>query len=314
MLKYGKRDTKMEEIKIEVTDFSLNKTLKSEQCVADLFFLDNFSGYWITYIPVKEVWAKVMLKQDSHNTVSIKYYPNDIREKELVSMIHYIFSLDDNYGSFVKKFENDAYLMKVYEVSKGIRIMKDVNKEYRIIESLLTQNTSVRMIKIMQRNLFLNYGTPITIGDETIFTYPNLKKISDDEVESIKEKLRCGYRAEYIKNIAKSILNGELDINEIDSLDTQAARKYLMGFKGIGPKVADLILMYGFSKKDVFPTDIWARKTISKVYFNGKTPTPKELKDFVENYFGEYASLINLMVFYFERKDKNKFFNTMIWR
>jgi N-glycosylase/DNA lyase len=314
MLKYGKRGIKMKEIKIKVIGFSLNKTLRSEQCVADLFFLDNFSGHWITYIPVNTVWTKIMLKQETQDTLSIKYCPDNIKTKELESKIHYIFSLNDDYASFVKKFENDDYLMKVYEVSKGIRIMKDINKEYRIIESLLTQNTSVRMIKVMQRNLFVNYGTPIEIGNETIFTYPDLKKISNDEEESIREKIRCGYRARYIKNIAKSILSGELDTNKIESLDTQEARKYLMGFKGIGPKIVDLILMYGFSKKDVFPTDIWARKTISKIYFNGKDPTPKELTNFVEDYFGEYASLINLMIFYFERKDKNKFFNTLIWR
>ena len=166
----------------------------------------------------------------------------------------------------------------------------------------------------MQRNLFINYGCRVKVEDEIIYTYPDINRIANDDVRAIKEKLKCGYRAEYIKILANAILSGQLDINEIDTLDTDSARQYLLNFKGIGPKVADLILMYGFSKKDVFPTDIWARRTIGKVYFEGEEPSPKKIRNFVKEYFGEYASLINLMIFYFERRNKNNFFNICIWR
>jgi len=314
MLKYGRIEAKMKKIRIDVKNFSLNKTLKSEQCVADLFFFDSIQNHWITYMPVNNVWAKIILKQDNNNTLTIRYFPDEIDEKEVIHKINYVFSLDEDYKNFVEKFGKDKYLMKIYNVSNGIRIMMDINKEYRIIESLLTQNTSVRMIKVMQRNLLVNYGEHIMVGDEIIFSYPDLKRIANDKVDSIREKIKCGYRAKYIKNIAEAIIFGKLDINKISDLDTISARKYLMEFSGIGPKVADLILMYAFSKKDVFPTDIWARRTIGNIYFEGREPLPKELTNFVNEYFGKFASLINLMIFYFERRDKNKLFNLLVWR
>ena len=203
--------------------------------------------------------------------------------------------------------------MNIYKSSYGIRIMNDINKEFRIIESILTQNTSVKMVKTMQKNLFLHYGKRIKIDNENIHIYPDMNKIATDSIESIKDKVRCGYRAEYLKTIAQSIISKKLDTDKVSSLETNHAREYLLNFKGIGPKVADLILMYGFSKKDVFPADVWIRKTLGKVYFNDRIPTVNESIKFAKEYFGNYASLINLMIFYHERKDKTEFINTNVW-
>ncbi len=338
----------MNSLRIKVKSFSLDKTLKSEQCVADLFFLDESTNSWVTYIPVQNIWSKVTLKQPTKNKLTIEFDQSELNEtprakargflspitivdqlhprtkvrgfkfgdnkNELISKIKQIFSLNvDISEGFSKKYKNDKYLMKIYQSSFGIRIMNDINNEYRIIESILTQNTSVKMVKTMQRNLFLHYGKRIKIDNESIYTYPNINKIANDDIESIKNKIRCGYRAKYIKNMAQNIITKELDIDTIDSLATNQAREYLLNFKGIGPKVADLILMYGFNKNDVFPADIWVRKTLGSIYFNNRIPTVKESVEFAKEYFGNYASLINLMIFYHERKDKTEFINTNVW-
>ncbi len=72
----------------------------------------------------------------------------------------------------------DKYLQKVLDYGKGIRLMKDLNTDYRILEAVLTQNTSVKMIKIMQRNLFVNFWQRVKINGENIYTFPTASKIA----------------------------------------------------------------------------------------------------------------------------------------
>jgi len=87
-----------------------------------------------------------------------------------------------------------------------------------------------------------------------------------------------------------------------------------MNFKGIGKKVADIILMYGFGRGDVFPMDRWVKNAIEREYFQQEKKREKEIYEFAKKYFGEYAAFVNLLIFNYERKKKTPYFNLCIWR
>jgi len=294
------------------TPFSLNKTLMSEQCPADLWFLDNISGYWTSYIPFEDEWSKVMLKQTG-DKIEIKYI-SSVKPDKIKTLISNIFSLDYKIDKLLMSFKEDPYLSRVLEYSSGLRIMRDINKEYRIIEAILTQNTSVKMIKTMQRLLFINYGEKVRIGEETIYTYPNIERIANENPGMLKEKCRLGYRALYLKNIAQKIISKEINTKDLEKMETDETKKFLMSFSGIGNKVSDLILMYGLGKNDVFPLDLWIKRAIKREYFNNSDVSDKEVYMFAKNYFDQYASIINLMIFLYERRTKGQFFNYCVWR
>lgn len=295
------------------TPFSLEKILMSEQCAADLWFFDETERCWVSYIFIKNRWLKLMLRQIG-NVIEIKYKPPKEEIENIKNWLFYIFSLDYNVDGLRLNYQKDKYILKLLKHCADLRIMRDINKEYRVIETILTQNTSVKMIKIMQRLLFLNYGDEVKIGDEVIHTYPQIEKIANENVNELKKKCKVGYRAEYLINIAQKIFSGDIDIKKINKMDTEEAKKYLMHFKGIGNKVSDLILMYGFEKGDVFPLDLWVKRAIIREYFRNKNVSDKKIYAFVKNYFGHFASIINLMIFFYERKGKTRFFNCCIWR
>jgi len=302
------------EIKLKAP-FSLDKTLKSEQCAADLWFFDERANYWISYIPVQGDWVKVMLKQNQ-NVIEGKYFPREFKNREkLLKTLHYIFRFEEfNEDIFSTFSQKDSYLAKVISDCGDIRIMRDLNKEYRILEAVITQNTSIGMIKRMQRLLFVNFGEVVQIEDEKIFTYPKIEKIAKTDVIDLKVKCRLGYRAEYVKNIALQILSGALGPERLERMPTEEAKKYLMSFKGIGGKISDLILMYGFERGDVFPLDSWIKKAIRREYFKDKKVSDAEIYKWAKEYFGKHASLFNLMIFLYERKDKRRYYNYCIWK
>lgn len=104
-------------------------------------------------------------------------------------------------------------------------------------------------------------------------------------------------------------MSGTLSPERLEKMPTEEAKKYLMSFKGIGRKVSDLILMYGFKRGDVFPLDIWVKKAIKREYFGGQEVPEKEVYKWAREYFQEYASLFNLMIFLYERGCKERYYN-----
>lgn len=302
----------MKKAKLKVSNFSLDSTIKTEQCPADLWYFDNFLKCWISYIPIGKKWYKVLLRQ--RNKGEIEIYHTSVNSVSVIEKLNYIFWLDYDIEDLFSTFSNDKFLKKVFNKCKGLRVMRDLDKEYRILEAILTQNTSIKQIKKMQRLLFINYGKKENVNKEEIFTYPRAKDIAIVKEEDLKSKCKLGYRASYLKKIAESLIQGDLSLEKIESLSTPEAREYLIKFKGIGRKVADIILMYGFGRRDVFPLDLWVKKAIKREYFGNRDVTDREIHNFAIEYFGAHASIINLMIFNAERGGEKEFYNLCVWR
>ena len=85
-------------------------------------------------------------------------------------------------------------------------------------------------------------------------------------------------------------------------MNTNEARKYLSTLMGVGPKVADCILLFGYHKTDVFPTDTW----IKKVYwedFGGSEKNPILITKYFLNLFGDNAGYAQQYLFYSKREE-----------
>jgi N-glycosylase/DNA lyase len=293
--------------------FSLEQTLCSEQCPADLWFFDDSVGRWVTYMPIENQWTKLMLKQERNDVIVVTYEPAESDVESIKEALFYHLSLDYDLSSLISSFQNDRYMSKVFEHVGSLRVMRDLNKEYRILGAIITQNTSVRMIKTAQRLMFLHYGDEVHIGQEVFHSYPKVERIAEETTDALRSKCKVGYRAEYLRNISQALLSENI-VGYLESLDTDEAKNYLMSFKGIGSKVSDLILMYGLGRRDVFPLDVWVKRAIKREYFGNDDASDKDVYRFAREYFGNFASIVNLMIFAFERKNKGQFFNYCIWR
>jgi N-glycosylase/DNA lyase len=85
-------------------------------------------------------------------------------------------------------------------------------------------------------------------------------------------------------------------------MDSEAARKELCRFSGVGEKVADCVLLYSGIRKDLCPIDTWVEKTIKERYLD-ENATKKDIRKFTESYFGNYAGYAQLWFFYFARNN-----------
>jgi N-glycosylase/DNA lyase len=91
--------------------------------------------------------------------------------------------------------------------------------------------------------------------------------------------LRAGFRARYIEDCVSKLCSGLLSLDAVAELPSVSAKKALMSVKGVGPKVADCALLYGFYRLDCFPEDVWIKKATERFY-------PDGLPDFIKPYAG----------------------------
>jgi len=170
------------------------------------------------------------------------------------------FDLGRDYGKLRKTYTADGALAKATEFSPGLRLMKQEPWE-TLISFILSQNSNIPRIKGMVERLCENFGKPLSSG----YAFPTAEALADADLTPI----RSGYRADYIKDAAKRAADGRLNLAALEKAPTEEVRKALTEIHGVGPKVADCVLLYGFGRTDRFPLDVWMKRVMIKYYPNG---------------------------------------------
>ncbi|MDY6314927.1 MAG: DNA-3-methyladenine glycosylase [Clostridia bacterium] len=210
------------------------------------------------------------------------------------------FDFDTNYGKISSSLAKDDIMKKAISFGGGIRILKQDMFEC-IVSFIISQNNSIYNIERVVERISEKYGTPIGIYNGKLrYAFPTPQQLSKATAEELTA-LKCGYRAEYITGFTKAVANGEFDIESLDKMPADEAKEKLMAFKGIGNKVADCILLFGYHKFDVFPTDVWVKKAMADLY----AVDVKNINAFSNEYFGKYRGLAQQYLFYYKRSGKN---------
>jgi N-glycosylase/DNA lyase len=181
--------------------------------------------------------------------------------------------------------ETDEHFKQAMEMGKGIRILRQPAFEI-LISFLLSQNNNIPRIKGMIARLCEKYGAPLATG----FDFPTAERLASASEDEFRA-LGLGYRASYLQTVARAVADGSLDLQEIAKYPTEEAMQALCQVRGIGPKVASCIVLFGMGKGDAFPLDVWVKRILQKYY-----PGEKD-----GSRFGSHAGLAQQYLFYYER-------------
>lgn len=258
-------------------DFSIQQIFDCGQC----FRFDSDDDGCISGIAYGK---KISLKQ-----IGDTLYIYNINEDEYESTWKHYLALDVDYSQIkqeiIQRFDNDTTISSAIEYGHGIRILRQEPWEI-ICSFIISQNNNIPRIKKIISRMVENYGIAIDGG----YTFPTAEVLYNAGIDKLTE-LKMGFRAKYIYDAAERIVTGKLNIDEIKQLDTVTAMNKLQEVKGIGPKVASCILLFGFDKTDVFPIDVWIKRVLEKYYPNGLDISK----------LGKYAGIAQQYLFYFER-------------
>ena len=210
------------------------------------------------------------------------------------------FDLGRDYSSIVDSAVNSGYeIIKISaEKAKGIRILNQNGTE-ALFSFIVSQNNNIPRIKGIIERLSAGLGEKFYFLGEERYSFPSAEKMAEKGA-SYFSSLGLGYRAEYIRRLAANVASGAFSIKELCALPTEALRSELVKIHGVGPKVADCAVLFGFHRSDSFPVDTW----IEKVYRENMCGEEKDRKKISARFvkeFGQNAGYFQQYLFYYKR-------------
>ncbi len=169
------------------------------------------------------------------------------------------FDLDCDYGKIVSAFDEKNLQTAVSEYS-GIRILRQEPWEV-LCSFIISQNNNIPRIKGIVERLCEGFGE----GETDKKSFPSAQVISKLTIEDLAP-LRAGFRAKYIIDAAQKVASGDVDFDKISENPIEFGREELQKINGVGAKVAECTLLYGFHKLEAFPVDVWVKRIMAELY------------------------------------------------
>lgn len=254
-------------------DFNINQTLQCGQ----LFryrILDNSAE-------VYTLDKKAVLHQSGDNIII---------ENEDKAYFENYFDLQCDYGEVKRQLQPLPLMKSAIRYGYGIRILRQDIVE-TIISFIISANNNIPRIQ----------GILGKIAPKGVF--PTLEELCQ-YTEADFKAMGCGYRASYLTKTIKSIAQNNINLSAPLQMDGLRANEFLCNcLAGVGPKVADCILLFAYHKMDVFPVDTW----VKKVYFQlfGDEPSTKVIRKKLLDTYGDLSGYAQQYLFY-SKRDGNK--------
>lgn len=262
----------------EISGLSLPETLDCGQCFR---WKKNSAGNWCGV--VKGIYKEI---RQEENGITIL----NTSEDEFNSVWYDYFDFGTDYDKLKDEFSVNETLRDACKFAPGIRVLHQEPWE-AFITFMISQNNNIARIKGIVERLCNTFGD--RIKDE-IYSFPTPERLANVDVEELKQ-IGCGYRAEYISAAAKDVAAGNIDLEKLKSLPVDESRPKLLSIYGVGPKVADCILLYGFGKFERCPADVWMKRVI--VALGGEMP----------ECVTSYAGIAQQFLFHYARNYPEKF-------
>ena len=216
------------------------------------------------------------------------------------------FDLSRDYEEIKRKLSKiDENMKKSIEYGQGIRILNQDLWE-TIISFIISANNNIPRIKGIIERLSAKYGTPIQWKDNTYYTFPEPKDLENVSVEEYRN-LGLGFRDVRLYETTQMILQNKINLQEIqNNPNTIEVRDKLLQLSGVGPKVADCILLFSTLKRfEVFPIDVWVRRVMNDLYIKNEDEnkvSKKQIESLAKEKFGNLAGLAQQYLFYWRRE------------
>lgn len=223
---------------------------------------------------------------------------------KIENVVEDYFDLDRNYEEIKNKLSKiDQYLENSINYGYGIRILNQDLWE-TIISFIISANNNIPRIKGIIERISQKYGKEIEWEGKKYYTFPSAEEMKDATIEDFR-KLGLGFRDKRIYETIHLVLDKKVNLDEMYEKETKEVREELLTLSGVGPKVADCILLFSTLKRfDVFPIDVWVRRVMNELYIKNEDEnkvSKKEIMNIADEKFGSLEGLAQQYLFYWKR-------------
>ena len=235
----------------------------------------------------------------SNSECAIIKLKDNFYEIECTNVDYFInfFDLNTNYSEIKEKLSKFNVILPALKSAYGIRILKQ-NPFEMIISFIISANNNIKRIQAITQNICEKCGTLYNKLGVSFYAFPSLEQLKTLTVQDFKNA-GAGYRAKYLYEAVRQLEN--FDYEKINKLSSQEASKILLTIQGVGPKVCDCILLFGFNKQDCFPVDTWIVKVYNCLFAKEPTTNVQIIRKNLVSTFKNLSGYAQQYLFYYKR-------------
>ena len=204
-----------------------------------------------------------------------------VSEEKFLSVWKEYFDFETDYEAIIKRLSEDETLAKACAFASVIRILRQDTWE-TLCSFIISQNNNIPRIKGIIDRLCRHYDERFPVAEE----------LSAETPDSLAY-LRSGFRAKYICDAASRTASGLTNLAAIASMPIGEARAALKQIKGVGPKVAECVLLFGMHRTEAFPVDVWIKRVLAEYYPNGFPEFAAQNAGIAQQYLFHYIRSIS---------------------
>lgn len=208
--------------------------------------------------------------------------------------------MDHDIKRIYKRISTDKFMEEAIRAYEGMRVTRNDPWETTLC-FVVSQFNNLKRIRGSVRDMIARFGeVHVTANGTRARLFPNQDSLYNASEKSV---FACGtgFRAKYIKSIARSCVENGFEFGPLNRMPYAKAKERLMELDGIGDKVADCILLFAYGKYEAFPIDTWVKRVVENIYFKGETKSVRQIHEFAEQKWGKHAGYAQQYLFWHGR-------------
>jgi len=271
-----------------IKDYDLAATLTSGQAFRWRFEEQSWIGV------IGQYWVRLRLDPFSLTAETSK----PVRDWSW--LIHYL-QLDFDFTQMLLTLPDDEPIRAATNACRGLRLLRQDPWEC-LASFILSSTKQIVQIQQIVELLCQRFGQPLATpaAFSPAYTFPTAARIAR-ATETELRACKMGFRARYLLEVARLTATGQFDPIRLQQLPVDLARHELMRLPGVGPKIADCVLLFAYGFLSAFPVDVWVAKALRQLYFPRRRVNSQRIQRFVATHFGPNAGYAQQYLFHYMR-------------
>ncbi len=213
---------------------------------------------------------------------------------------------DVNMEAVLASFPNDEPMRRAVARCQGLRLLRQEPWEC-FASFILSSTKQIVQIRQIIAQLCARFGEPVAVppGHPPAFAFPSATRLAACTEAELRD-CKMGFRAPNLLQAARLVAARELNLEALRALSVEKARDELIRVRGVGPKVANCVLLFAYGFQAAFPVDVWVMKALRQLYFPKRRPSPRRLREFTATHFGPNAGYAQQYLFHYIRLTAQK--------